>query len=65
MGVLARSDPKLEKLWLKIDARQTQGLIISMIAAASVEGYSAENELIKVPSGSLWPRKLKWSSWEH
>ena len=65
IGVLARSDLQFEKLWLKIEDGETQGLMMSTIAVASVEGYSAERELMKVPSGSLFPRKLKWFSWEH
>ncbi len=64
-GALAKRDFQSDTSKLKVVAWDTQRSIMSMIAEARVEGYSADRELMKVPSGSLFSRKLKCCSWEH
>ena len=51
----------MDRDWVPEVELETQGLIMSIIACANLEGYSAVSALMKVPSGRRLPRKSWWS----
>ena len=54
-GLFARTVFPCVKSCLKDEDWETHGRMISMIAVANFEGYSAVRALMKDPSGSLFP----------
>ncbi len=53
-------DLQNEKHSSSVENLETHGVMMSTIVLESLDGYSAENELMKVTFRNLFPLKLKW-----
>ena len=60
MGLFVRRVFHWVRSWLNDDDWETHGRMISILAEANFEGYSAVSALMKDPSGSRLPRMSKW-----
>lgn len=65
IGILESKFLQLDRSWLKHAGCDTHGRIISVMAEAREDGYSAVIALTNEPSGSLFPRRSIWLRWWH